>query len=137
MSLSRAENSLLAAWWFTIDRTLLALVLALVGLGLVVSLAASPAVAEAKHLPRYYFVERHAVFAALSVTTACLLPESPAHGLAAIPSGRTKLMLVEHPTGASPVSITLDEPGGQIAVREAALVSTARKLFAGHVYVAG
>jgi 4-oxalomesaconate tautomerase len=73
------------------------------------------------------------VFAALSVATACLLPESPAHGLARIPAGPAKLMLVEHPTGAAPVSITVDEATG--AVREAALVSTARKLFAGHVFV--
>jgi 4-oxalomesaconate tautomerase len=75
------------------------------------------------------------VFAALSVATACLLPESPAHGLARIPTGRTKPMLVEHPTGAAPVSITVDERDGRIEVREAAIVSTARKLFAGEVYV--
>ncbi len=73
------------------------------------------------------------VFAALSVATACLLPDSPAHGLAKIPSGPTKLMLMEHPTGAAPVSITIDEQTG--AVREAALVSTARKLLSGEVFV--
>jgi 4-oxalomesaconate tautomerase len=73
------------------------------------------------------------VFAALSVATACLLPDSPVHALAKIPAGATKLMLVEHPTGAAPVSITIDEASG--AVREAALVSTARKLFEGQVYV--
>lgn len=67
MRLSRADESLLAQWWFTIDRTLLALIFVLVGLGLLVSLAASPAVAEAKHLPRYYFVERHAMFATLGL----------------------------------------------------------------------
>ncbi len=75
------------------------------------------------------------MFAALSVATACLLPESPAHALAKIPAGRSKRMLVEHPTGASPVSITVDEQAGRIEVREAALVSTARRLFAGQVYV--
>ncbi len=73
------------------------------------------------------------VFAALSVATACLLPESPAHARAKLPTGPTKLMLVEHPAGAAPVSITVDEATG--AVREAALVSTARKLFEGTVYV--
>ena len=52
-----------------------------------------------------------------------------------LPAGRTKLMLVEHPTGASPVSITVDERDGKTQVREAALVSTARQLFAGHVFV--
>lgn len=77
------------------------------------------------------------VFAALSVATACLLPESPAHGLANIPPGRTKRMLVEHPSGASPVSITVEEKGGAVEVREAALISTARKLFAGQVFVPG
>jgi 4-oxalomesaconate tautomerase len=75
------------------------------------------------------------VFAGLSVATACLLPDSPAHALAAVPAGRAKRMLVEHPTGASPVSITVEEAGGRIEVREAAIVSTARKLFAGEVYV--
>ena len=69
------------------------------------------------------------------MATACLLPESPAHKLAKIPAGRNKRMLVEHPTGASPVSITVDEQAGRIEVREAALVSTARRLFAGQVYV--
>jgi 4-oxalomesaconate tautomerase len=75
------------------------------------------------------------VFAALSVATACLLPDSPAHGLASIPPGQTKRMLVEHPSGASPVSITIAETGGSVEVKEAALISTARKLFAGEVFV--
>jgi len=75
------------------------------------------------------------VFAALSVATACLLPGSPAHDVAAIPEGRTKLMLVEHPTGASPVSIETEVESGSITVKEAAIISTARALFTGHVLV--
>jgi 4-oxalomesaconate tautomerase len=75
------------------------------------------------------------VFAALSAATACLLPESPAHAIAAIPDGRVKRMLVEHPTGASPVSITVDEKDGTLSVVEAALISTARPLFDGRVFV--
>jgi 4-oxalomesaconate tautomerase len=75
------------------------------------------------------------VFAALSVATACLLPDSPAHTVARVPEGRTKLMLVEHPTGASPVSIETELVDGVTAVREAALISTARSLFVGHVLV--
>jgi hypothetical protein len=35
------------------------------------------------------------------------------------------------------VSITVEESGGRVDVREAALVSTARKLFAGEVFVRG
>ena len=75
------------------------------------------------------------VFAAVSVATACLLPESPAHSIARIPDGTTKLMLVEHPTGAIPVSLTTDRQDGKTIVSEAAIISTARALFEGHVLV--
>ena len=75
------------------------------------------------------------VFAAVSVATACLLPESPAHSVARIPDGATKVMLVEHPTGASPVSMTTEEQDGKPVVTEAAIISTARALFTGHVLV--
>jgi 4-oxalomesaconate tautomerase len=77
------------------------------------------------------------VFAALSAATACLLPGSPAHAIASIPPGTTKRMLVEHPTGASPVSITVEERDGRLAVTETALISTARPLFVGQVLVPG
>ena len=75
------------------------------------------------------------VFAAVSVATACLLPESPAHSVARIPDGATKMMLVEHPTGASPVSLTTEDQNGIPAVTEAAIISTARALFEGRVLV--
>ena len=75
------------------------------------------------------------VFAAVSVATACLLPDSPAHGLAAIPSGPRKMMMVEHPTGASPVAFEVSETGGRVTVTEAGIVSTARLLFRGEVCV--
>ena len=75
------------------------------------------------------------VFAAVSVATACLLPGSPAHSVARIPDGATKMMLVEHPTGASPVSLTTEQQDGKAVVTEAAIISTARALFAGHVLV--
>ena len=64
MKLSRADRSLLATWSFTIDRSLLMALLSLIAIGVVLSFAASPAVALKKGLPTYYFVERHVVFAA-------------------------------------------------------------------------
>jgi 4-oxalomesaconate tautomerase len=75
------------------------------------------------------------VFAALSVATACLLPEGPAHAVAAVPAGPVKRMLVEHPTGASPVLIDTVERNGQTEVGDGAIISTARPLFAGQVLV--
>src|SRR6478735_7047065 len=67
MRLSRAERSLLVDWWFTVDRALLAAILVIVGAGLLLSLAASPSIALKRGLPTFYFVERHAVFALVSV----------------------------------------------------------------------
>ncbi len=65
MRLSRTDRSLLTEWWFTVDRALLTAILTLMGIGVVLSLAAGPAVAIKKGLPAYYFVERHVLFAAL------------------------------------------------------------------------
>ena len=67
MSLSRADRSVLATWWFTVDRRLLTALLALAGIGVVLSLAASPVIALKKGLPVYYFVQRQLLFAGLGV----------------------------------------------------------------------
>ena len=67
MSFSRTDRSQLAQWWYTVDHALIAALLALVGTGVVLSLAASPAVAMKKGLPAFYFVERHVAFAALGI----------------------------------------------------------------------
>jgi 2-methylaconitate cis-trans-isomerase PrpF len=45
------------------------------------------------------------------------------------------MMLVEHPTGASPVSLTTAQQEGKTVVTEAAIISTARALFEGRVLV--
>lgn len=61
---SRAERGRFADWWFTIDKLLLAAFLTLIFGGIVLSLAASPAVAERIGIAdSYYFVKRQAVFA--------------------------------------------------------------------------
>lgn len=46
MAFSRADTSVLGRWWWTVDRWTLAALLALIGFGYVMMLAASPAVAE-------------------------------------------------------------------------------------------
>lgn len=62
MKFSRADRSRLAEWWFTVDHVLLCAILIVAAAGIVLSLAASPAVALKKGLPAYYFVERHVFF---------------------------------------------------------------------------
>jgi cell division protein FtsW len=59
---SRLERTPFAAWWWTVDRLLLAAVLALVLGGIVLSLAASPPVASRLGLDPFYFVSRHVLY---------------------------------------------------------------------------
>jgi cell division protein FtsW len=73
MTLSRAEKSLVTDWWFTVDRMLLATILTIAGAGVVLSLAASPAMAIKRGLPTYYFVERQLAFIALAVAVMLAL----------------------------------------------------------------
>ena len=59
---SRAERGPVADWFWTIDRIFLAAFILLMGLGFMLSFAASPAVAERLDLDSFHFVKRHAVF---------------------------------------------------------------------------
>lgn len=73
MSFSRTDRSRLAAWWFTVDRVLLSAIVALVLIGLMLSLAASPAVAIKKHLPTFYFFKRHLLYSAVGLSVIVAL----------------------------------------------------------------
>jgi cell division protein FtsW len=73
MRLARTDDSLLAEWWFTVDRALIAGVLVLIAAGLVLSLAASPSIAVKRGLPAFYFAQRHAVFSGLAALLVVLL----------------------------------------------------------------
>jgi cell division protein FtsW len=64
---SRAERSALANWWWTIDRWILAATGALMVLGLVLTMAGSPPVAERLGLPAFHFVHRQVLYLIPSV----------------------------------------------------------------------
>lgn len=59
---SRAERGPIADWFWTIDRFFLATFILLMGIGFMLSFAASPAVAERINLEPFFFVKRHAAF---------------------------------------------------------------------------
>ena len=59
---SRTDRGMIANWWWTIDRWFLAAFLGLMGLGILLSFAASPAVAERIGLDSFHFVTRQIVF---------------------------------------------------------------------------
>lgn len=58
----RTDQNIAARWWWTVDRPMLAVVLSLFAIGLVLSLAGSPPVAERLGLDPFHFVTRHALF---------------------------------------------------------------------------
>ena len=64
---SRADRSAFNEWWWTIDRWLLLSFLALMLLGILFGLAASPPVAARLGLSTFHFVNRQAVFLALAI----------------------------------------------------------------------
>jgi cell division protein FtsW len=65
-ALSRADNSTLGRWWWTVDRWTLFAVIALIGFGYVMMLAASPAVAERIGQSRDMFILKQVLFLALA-----------------------------------------------------------------------
>ena len=76
--ISRAERGLIADWFRTVDLWLLGSFGALMVVGVVMALAASPAVAERLDLSTFHFVNRQAAFlapaAALMIATSFLSP---------------------------------------------------------------
>jgi 4-oxalomesaconate tautomerase len=70
------------------------------------------------------------VLGAVSVATACLLPEGPAAEIAVNPAGQEKTLSIEHPTGEMSVVATMQ---GE-EVKRVAVLRTARKLFDGLIF---
>ena len=72
--LSREVRTPFSEWWWTVDKPLLAAILALMLTGVILSLAASPPVAARLGLDPFHFVNRHIVY--LLPTIAVLLMTS-------------------------------------------------------------
>lgn len=64
---SRDRKTPLAEWWWTIDRQLLSALILLLVVGVVLSFAASPPVAERLGLDAWHFVVRHAMFSVIAL----------------------------------------------------------------------
>lgn len=60
--LARTDRSLIAEWWWTVDKWTLLCLVCLMVLGAVLALAASPAVAMRINLPPFHFVYRQMIF---------------------------------------------------------------------------
>jgi len=74
---SRTDTSLLSDWWWTVDRWLLMALALLIGLGIVMTFSASPAIAEKLGLGSFHFVKRQILFiiaAMIAMIGVSLLP---------------------------------------------------------------
>ena len=68
MLVSRSDRGLIARWWFTVDRPLLSAVLLLMAAGVLISMAASPPVAERIGLSSFHFFKFQLEFLVPAVT---------------------------------------------------------------------
>ncbi|GAA4408295.1 FldA protein [Advenella faeciporci] len=75
------------------------------------------------------------VLAAVTVATACVLPDTVAQGLADEAGSDGKLLAIEHPSGEFSVELTLN-PEDKTQVLSAALLRTARPIMQGEILVA-
>ena len=73
------------------------------------------------------------VLGAVSVATACLLPDSIAHDMAQLADG--DFQAVEHPAGAFSISLEIDRSADPITIKRAGVLRTARLLSRGEVFV--
>ena len=64
---ARDRKTPIAEWWWTVDRQLLSALILLMAVGMVLSFAASPPVAERLGLSPWHFIIRQAMFDVLAL----------------------------------------------------------------------
>jgi cell division protein FtsW len=97
IALSRNDNSVLSRWWWTVDRWMLVLILALTVVGIWLTLTASPAVAERLGLGALHFVKKQTVFLSLGlcvVIGVSMMPSAMIRRMAVIGFPITLLLII-------------------------------------------
>ncbi|MBI1776974.1 MAG: cell division protein FtsW [Proteobacteria bacterium] len=72
-AIARSDTSVLGRWWWTVDRWTLAALAMIIGIGAILILAASPAVAQRIGLDGFYFVRRQMLLLLPAVTLMVLI----------------------------------------------------------------
>ncbi|HUK47575.1 MAG TPA: 4-oxalomesaconate tautomerase [Terriglobales bacterium] len=75
------------------------------------------------------------VLMAVTVGTACILPESVARGIVHTQGGSVQRLSIEHPSGEFSVEFQVEHRGGELKVVRSSLIRTARALFRGELLV--
>ena len=77
----------------------------------------------------------HAVTGTVCVASACAIPGTVASRLVKLPPAPQGIIQLEHPSGMIAIDLDADFTAGKLAMRRAALIRTARRIFDGHVHV--
>lgn len=98
MLISRSDRGLFASWWFTVDRLLLSAVLLLMAAGVLISMAASPPVAERLGLDSFHFFKNQLFYLGFAViiliATSLLEPVQARRAAFVVFFGSLALMVV-------------------------------------------
>jgi cell division protein FtsW len=87
MIFSRKDASIVGRWWWTVDRWSLISILIIIAIGVLLSFAATPAVAVRLNLDTFFFVKRHLLMllpAFVLLFTVSLLPPKSIRRLATV-----------------------------------------------------
>ena len=94
------------------------------------------------HIASRYFVPAtchaaHAITGALCLAAACCIPGTVAAGLVAVPEGQPQSIVIEHPAGQirAEIEVTSCQPGKLPLFGRASIVTTARPLLEGEVFI--
>jgi 4-oxalomesaconate tautomerase len=90
---------------------------------------------------RYFVPETchkaHPVTGTVCIASACAIPGTVAAQIAPLPTAPQGMIRIEHPQGMIVIDLDADFAGGKQALRRAALIRTARRIFEGSVCVPG
>ncbi|HEY0418709.1 MAG TPA: putative peptidoglycan glycosyltransferase FtsW, partial [Acetobacteraceae bacterium] len=81
ITFARTDHSIFGRWWWTVDRWTLAALALLMGIGIVLIQAASPAVAERIGLDNFHFVQRHILMLIPAVAIMVVVSLLPPKGV--------------------------------------------------------
>ena len=71
---SRTDNSIIAQWWWTVDKWMLGAIFAIIAIGIILNFSASPAIAERIGASdNYFFIKRQLLFLPIAIATMLFL----------------------------------------------------------------
>ncbi len=93
-TLARTDKSLFGRWWWTVDRWMLSAIISIAAIGALLTLAASPAVAERIGFDTFHFVRRQFVFLPVSLVLMVLVSLMTPRGIRRLAVGCAGFALI-------------------------------------------